>query len=84
MKLPSVEHPHIGSGPKPNFYKIWATEGVFWFSYKTCIAFHLFGQEEHIRKNDWAQTTGKHLNYINPDKSVRISGKEFEKLLAEA
>jgi hypothetical protein len=34
--------------------------------------------EEFIRENVWGQTTGKHLNWINPDHSIRLSGDEFE------
>jgi hypothetical protein len=54
-----------------------------WFSYGIPIAFH----DEtglHIRENDWSTTTGGHLNAIDPDHSKRISGEEFQKLLAEA
>lgn len=50
------------------------------YSYDTPIAF--IGREGLvIRENDWSTTTGKHLNWINEDKSRRISGEEFEKLL---
>ena len=49
---------------------------TLWFSYSTPIAIQnsdgLF-----IRENDWGPTTGRHLNYIDEDKSIRISGEEF-------
>ena len=58
-------------------------DGVyFYFSYRTIIAFKIDGKL-FIRENDWAQTTGKHLNAIDCDKSIRIKGEEFEKLLGE-
>jgi hypothetical protein len=50
-----------------------------YFSYDTVVAFYDHGLV--IRQNDWSTTTGRHLNWINPDKSIRISGEEFEKRL---
>ena len=87
MNLPKITHPHIGSGPKANFYHIEVSDDYsgtrFWFSYDTCIAVERTHYELLIRKNDWQQTTGKHLNFINPDKSIRVDGDEFEKQLKE-
>jgi hypothetical protein len=51
------------------------------YSYTTIIAFCGNGGELFVRKNDWGNTTGKHLNFINRDKKLRIDGKVFEKLL---
>ena len=51
-----------------------------YFSYKTPVAFKAPGQCV-IRENDWNVTTGKHLNWINPDKSKRIPGAAFEQAL---
>ena len=51
------------------------------FSYKTPIAF--YGSNGLvIRQNDWSATTGKHLNYIHPNKDLRVTGDEFNRLLA--
>lgn len=47
-----------------------------WFSYDTLVAFSA-GGEFHIIKNYWGNTTGKHLNWINPDKSIREDEKTF-------
>lgn len=49
----------------------------FWFSYNTLIAFRIKGSF-HIIKNYWGSTTGKHLNWIDSDKSKRESMEEFE------
>lgn len=49
----------------------------FWFSYKTLIAFRING-EFHISKNYWGSTTGKHLNWICADKSIREDENEFK------
>lgn len=53
---------------------------LFWFSYNTCIAF-TDGNGIHISENCWSTTTGKHLNWINIDKSLRLPRSEFENLL---
>lgn len=57
--------------------------GRVWFSYKTPVAFH-DGSTLVCRENDWGPTTGKHLDWIEPDKSRRVSGEEFEKRFAAA
>jgi len=52
-----------------------------YYSYKTVVAFTCNG-ETTVRENDWAQTTGKHLNWIDRgNKKTRISGVEFENQL---
>ncbi len=78
MYIPSVEHPT----DRPNYYIIWTERGKFWFSYRTCIAYIVDGGALTIRENDWSATTGKHLNEVNRDHSMRISGVEFEARLA--
>lgn len=57
--------------------------GTFWFSYETCIAFNTLKTGMVVRQNDWSVTTGKFLNELEPDKSKRIEGATFEKMLAE-
>lgn len=56
---------------------------IFYFSYKTVIAFWAPDQGLVVRQNNWGPTTGKHLNAVNADKSRRIPGEEFEKLLSK-
>lgn len=54
-----------------------------YFSYHTPVAFRAGGHLV-VRENDWGPTTGKHLNWIDGgDKRSRISGAEFQRLLAE-
>ena len=50
----------------------------YWFSYHTMVAFCIKG-EFHISKNYWGSTTGKHLNWIDSDKSIREDADTFEK-----
>ena len=51
--------------------------GTYWFSYKTLVAFRIKG-EFHIVKNYWGTTTGKHLNWISLDKTIREDLETFE------
>ena|SRR3990167_1321723 len=64
-----------------------------YYSYKTIVAvrcFHLSQENGHysnffVHENDWAQTTGKHLNWIdNGDKKTRLNDGDFQKVLQEA
>ena len=48
----------------------------YWFSYHTLVAFRI-GGEFHIIKNYWQTTTGKHLNWIDPDENIREDYVEF-------
>jgi len=54
---------------------------IYW-SYSTIIALRI-DNKLFIRENDWSTTTGRHLNAINPDKSIRMSGADFEQLLID-
>ena len=53
----------------------------FWFSYETLVAFMIKG-EFHIIKNYWGTTTGKHLNWIDDDHSIREDWDTFNANLA--
>ena len=50
----------------------------FWFSYETLVAFKI-NEEFHIIKNYWGTTTGKHLNWICNDKSIREDEETFNR-----
>lgn len=54
-----------------------------YFSYETVVAFRSPKTGLVISENVWSSTTGKHLNWINPDKDRRVKHEEFEKLLKE-
>jgi hypothetical protein len=68
--LPRIKH------IRPNFTQLISDEGTLYFSYETLIAFEVDGTLT-IRKNDWGPTTGRHLNEINPDKSIRVDRDTF-------
>ena len=68
---------------KPNFTEIILGEYLtVYFSYKTIIAFEV-NNELTISENEWGPTTGKHLNYINTDKTKRVPHENVEKLFYE-
>lgn len=62
-------------------------ERIVYYSYDTIIAFkgtNSKGEKfDCIIKNYWGPTTGKHLNFINSDKTARLSRDEFNKKLNE-
>ena len=49
----------------------------YWYSYETLVAFCING-EFHIIRNYWGATTGKHLNWIDSDKSIREDSDTFQ------
>ena len=51
--------------------------GQYWFSYDTLVAFNING-EFHIIENYWGTTTGKHLNWIDDDHSIREDRETFD------
>lgn len=59
---------------------------TIYFSYDTVIAFRGTNSKGEffncVHKNEWGQTTGKHLNFIDGgDKNARLSDEEFNKQL---
>lgn len=84
MKLPTISsyYPYSSSNYGANSLKVSFENLTLYYSYETIIAFWSPQTGLKIRKNDWSSTTGKHLNEIEPDKSKRMDGEEFEKLLA--
>lgn len=49
---------------------------LVYYSYNTIVAVRIHGKL-YISENVWSVTTGKHLNYIDPDKSIRMPHNEF-------
>ena len=50
-----------------------------YFSYKTPVAYHTPGTGTVCTENVWGVTTGKHLNWIQPNKKARLNNAEFER-----
>lgn len=74
-----IEHPT----DKVNFSIVEIRDYSIAFSYQTPIGFRAPGKGWVVRENDWSNTTGKHLNWLNDDKSQRIPSAEFEARLSE-
>ena len=53
-----------------------------WFSYQTPIA--IYSDKFYISNNIWSSTTGKHLNIINPDKSLRVDHNKVLEAISKA
>ena len=53
---------------------------TLYFSYQTVVAYQDIQDGLVCSVNDWTVTTGKHLNWIQPDKSKRV--KDFEERLS--
>lgn len=60
----------------PNFIRVEIGAMTLFFSYRELIAF-IVGGHVTIKQNGNGTTTGKHLNYINPDKTVRVTHEDF-------
>ena len=60
----------------PNLTKISIGYTKIYFSYEMPIAF-FNSKGLVISENIWTRTTGKHLNAINDDKSIRIDNDSF-------
>jgi hypothetical protein len=53
---------------------------TYLFSYNTCVGYK-DASGTHVCQNIWSKTTGKHLNYWQPDHSKRITHSELENAL---
>ena len=54
---------------------------TWYFSYKTLVAFNTRKTGLVCLNNSWGNTTGKHLNCIQPDHKKRVDQKTFDALL---
>jgi hypothetical protein len=67
---------------RPNLNVIISKRYTLWFSYETIISFYDSKLcKSFTSENVWSNTTGKHLNFIEPDHKKRIPNSEFVKLL---
>jgi len=57
-------------------YAVDVGDTTYFFSYTTCVAFRN-KNGLHISKNVWSYTTGRHLNEIHSDKSIRLDYDVF-------
>lgn len=57
---------------------------TFYYSYSTIIAYEDFQDGLVCSQNYWGPTTGKHLNWIQPDHFERLTGEAFQDKLTLA
>lgn len=57
---------------------------TLYYSYETIVAYSDPDDGLVCSKNQWTVTTGKHLNWIQPDKSKRFDPEAFDYMLAAA
>ena len=83
MKLPEISGygDYSSSNYGVNSLRVDMPFFTLWYSYDTIIAYRDRDDSLVIRENAWSTTTGKHLNWINPDKSKRIDGELFKQKL---
>lgn len=60
-----------------NFNRVTIGRIILWFSYETIVAFRTPQTGLVVCENVWGMTTGKHLNWIDDDKSIRVPREEF-------
>lgn len=54
---------------------------TIWFSYSTPIAFRNHGGKIVATENRWGTTTGRHLNFLEPNKDRRVDADTFAAML---
>ncbi len=57
-------------------------KGTVFYSYDTAIAFRDTKGNEYVSQNEWQTTTGKHINMINRNKSIRIPNAELRAIIS--
>ena len=64
-----------------NTLKVYIGTLTLYYSYKTIVAYHDYEDGLTVCENIWSVTTGKHLNWINRDKSTRVDSDKFDEML---
>ena len=77
----SIESYSSGA-PNSNCMRVQVGKLYLYFSYTTIVAFSMDSKTVGC-ENNWGSTTGKHLNWIEPDKKKRIGEDTFETLLTK-
>lgn len=86
MKTTSIKKSSYGNYSSSNYgahtQQITIGNLTLYFSYDTVIAFHTPSSGEVCCENCWGTTTGKHLNWIEPNHKHRETRENFEIQLA--
>lgn len=83
MKLPKISSygDYESSNYGVNSLKVSFEKFDLYYSYQTIVAYCDAQDGFIICENQWGVTTGKHLNWINPDHKARLPYDEFQKKL---
>lgn len=76
MSYPIVQGSYSGSNNSNTIYLDIGPVRI-WYSYRTPIAFQSPIRGFVMRKNDWSNTTGKHMNMIEPNHDIRLDADDF-------
>lgn len=80
MKTPNFTIVEFGETPSGGDGRNRAVSSIA-FSYQTVIGVRVGFERWKVTENYWGPTTGKHLNYLNSEKSERLGAEEFASLL---
>lgn len=78
--FPQIDHPTDRS----NFSIVRLSGVTLAYSYETIVGFQTPGHLWTVIENQWGPTTGKHLNWLDDDKTNRIPPDEFKARLRAA
>ena len=67
-----------------NTLRVGLPKVTLYFSYTTIVAFSTPEEGLVVSENIWSVTTGKHLNWINPNHQNRVSHEVFVERLENA
>jgi len=85
MKIPEISN--YGNYESSNYgahtLKVSFEQFDLYYSYQTIVAYYDHQDGLVCSKNVWGTTTGKHLNWIEPDKKRRVKSAEFDSMLKE-
>lgn len=85
MKLPKISSYGNYSNNNYGAHTLKVDMGTFelYYSYETIVAYYDSQDGLVCSVNQWGTTTGKHLNFIEPNKKNRVEVDVFEAMLQE-
>lgn len=81
--IPKLGSYGIYSSPNNHACKVEIGDLTLYYSYNTVVAFSTIESGLVVCENAWGTTTGKHINWINKDKKIRVPVEQFRKRLRQ-
>ena len=75
--------PSLRQHAAPDLCSVYVGGVRYWFSFETCIAFRVAGEDQVLSENVWTAKTGRHLNLIESVRAVKLRHEDFLVQLAE-